>query len=133
MPKWPPTLPGPITEFAYGVPIQLAADTMALGGRLASLRLASKRRENSPLRQEAFSAPLRNRVREQALGHCTALGVFDSPEYISYRRREDGPVLRGFLQMENPQRTTKVKLLKLGGAGVDIQAKAARTLKTSSK
>ena len=35
--------------------------------------------------------------------------------------------------MENPQRTTKVKLLKLGGAGVDIQAKAARTLKTSSK
>jgi len=59
--------------------------------------------------------------------------VFDSPEYISYRRREDGPVLRGFLQMENPQRTTKVKLLKLGGAGVDIQAKAARTLKTSSK
>ena len=88
MPKWPPTLPGPITEFAYGVPIQLAADTMALGGRLASLRLASKRRENSPLRQEAFSAPLRNRVRERALGHCTALGVSDSPEYISYRRRE---------------------------------------------
>ena len=36
----------------------------------------------------SVSAPLQNRVRERALGHCTALGVSDSPEYISYRRRE---------------------------------------------
>ena len=67
-------------------------------------------------------APLRDRVRERSLGHCTALGVSDSPEYISYRRREDGPVLRGFLQMENPQRTTKVN-----NNYPEVEAKASST------
>ena len=37
--------PRPLTEFAYGVSIQLAADRRALGGCLASCLLASKKRE----------------------------------------------------------------------------------------